>query len=420
MKTFVLSLPLLVLSRFFVVTDLHYDIAYQSNYNSTYLCHSQGIVKYPETPVPTTDIQEVARPFCDSSLLLIEKALTAMQSVDLTPDFILITGDTIGHFTSSLLQANGDYNPDLNIKLILQSFNEVTSLLTKHFPNTQIIPMIGNNDAYADYVMPKGWSKIEYLDFLYTLWKPLAKTISSSFLQNGYYITETASGYTVIVLNTMFFNYDNPSQELGNIEMLWLQDKLQTHSNILIVMHIPPGPSLYSGGDPSWAPNFIQIFVDLVNLYKQSITGIFSGHFHSGFFQFIGEIPLIVNPSISPLFGNNPGFRYYDGDEMNYTEYTFNAFNVSNEWYAASFESAYGYPTNFTRLYKDLQSGAVPMEYFFERMTGWWIFDDYDPNSLCELIFGNICSQSQEYLKKVTLCAMDFLIFAQFQECVNH
>ena len=162
-------IPNLVISNFFVISDLHYDIAYQGNYNETYLCHSQQIQGYNIIPVPTDDIQNVVRPYCDSSLALITKAFQEMQSIDSSPEFILILGDTIGHYTTALLQPDGTYNPDIDINLVKQSYINIKNLITSLFPSTQVIQMIGNNDAYSDYKMPVGWDKMQYLDFLYTL-----------------------------------------------------------------------------------------------------------------------------------------------------------------------------------------------------------------------------------------------------------
>lgn len=410
-------LPVHVLSGFFIVTDLHYDIAYKSNYNSTFFCHSQKLQGYPETPVPTTDIQEVARPLCDSSFTLLNITFNTMKSINAFPDFILLTGDSIGHFTSSLLQPNGDYNPQINLQLLKQTYIDIADLITKTFPDTQVIPMIGNDDAYNDYEMPEGWDKMQYLDFLYTLWTPITKSISSTFLKDGYYSTVTGSGYNVLVLNTLFFSkYYNVNAE-GEVEMLWLKQQLSLKSKVLIAMHIPPGVNLYNGGDASWNDYFTQIFIDLVSMYQKNIAGIFSGHYHNGFFQFVGEIPIIINPSISPLFGNNPGFRFYSDENFNYTEYTYNEIN---DWIPSTFEGVYGYPTNFTRLYDEIESGAVPIEVFMERMTGWWVMSDYNQTELCEMIYGfGPCSKSQNVVKQITLCSIKYLLYSEFEKCVS-
>ena len=410
-------MPCLVTSNFFVISDLHYDIDYQGNYNETYLCHSELIKGHNFVPVPTDNIQNIVRPYCDSSLLLMVKLFQEMQSIDSSPEFILILGDTIGHYTTALLQPDGTYNPDIDINLVKQSYINIKNLITSLFPSTQVIQMIGNNDAYSDYKMPVGWDKMQYLDFLYTLWKPLAQNISPSFFKEGYYTTTTASGYTIIVLNSIIFGIAYNVTTEGDIEMLWFKEQLMLYNNIIIAMHIPPGVSIYNGGSQSWNEIYSQEFLDLIEMYQSNITAIFTGHYHAGLFRFAGAVPIIVNPSISPLFGNNPGFRYYNLKEMDYTEYTYNAFSPSNFWSFSSFSETYGYPMDFSRLLGDIKSGTVTIQQYIERVVGWWILPDYNPADLYKVVFGNICNNT-ELVKQVTICSSENMIFSDFEECL--
>ena len=72
---------------------------------------------------------------------------------------------------------------------------------------------------------------------------------------------------------------------------------------------------------------YTQTFIDIILEYQTKIIGIMTGHYHIGTFELIGSIPVINNPSISPIFGNNPTFRYYIPSESNYMIYTLNAYN---------------------------------------------------------------------------------------------
>ena len=72
-----------------------------------------------------------------------------MQEIDPNPEFILILGDDIAHYTISLIEDQQNYNVSYNSKLIQQSHKDISLLLSKSFPQTQIIHALGNNDAYA-------------------------------------------------------------------------------------------------------------------------------------------------------------------------------------------------------------------------------------------------------------------------------
>jgi sphingomyelin phosphodiesterase acid-like 3 len=408
------------LGKFFVVSDLHYDIGYEPDYNETYYCHSRKYLGQKTTPVPTANLQPLVRPRCDSSLGLIETAFSQMKFVDPSPDFILVTGDTIGHFTSTFYTPDGTYDPLYNMFLLKQSFSDISALIQRTFPDTQAIFAIGNNDVYVDYEMPEKWDKVFYLDFLYGLWDPLGNDIPSAFFVDGYYSTKTKTGYTVLVLNSLLFGVNE--KEMGvqsKIQLTWLRSQLVTNKDVIIAMHIPPSLSLYGGGGQAWYDSYSQAFINVVKEYAANIRIILGGHYHSGYFQLVGNTPFVLNPSISPLFGNNPGFRHFDLEKNDYTEYTFNAFNTSAGWQSASFSEIYGYTMNYTRLFGDLQSGAVSLDDYMERITGLWVTENYDYNTMCACVFGNACAKGPAYTKQVTLCEIQYQTLSGFNSCMS-
>lgn len=155
--------------NFFVISDLHYDIAYQSNYGSSSLCHSVGIEGKTILPVMTNLTEPIGRYSCDSSLKLVNLTIQKMQEVNYNPDFIVVLGDHIAHYTASLLNKDGIYDANADRKLVRDSFKKVYALFEFYFPRTQVIPVIGNNDGYKDYTIPDGIEGNEYLKFLHDL-----------------------------------------------------------------------------------------------------------------------------------------------------------------------------------------------------------------------------------------------------------
>lgn len=368
-------------------------------------------------PIPTTDLQPLIRPYCDSSFQLINSTLNAMKKIDPLPDFILVLGDTIGHSTSSILQSDQEYNRTLIFELVKQTYSEVFQLISNTFPSVQVIPMIGNNDAYADYVMPIGWDKDNYLDFLYTLWQPLAQSISQSFFNGGYYITTTMNGFHVIVLNSIYFAKEGENSVSGDVQMLWLkQSLLKLSENIVIVMHITSGTGAYNKGYSTWLPRYNQAFINLVILNQDKIHAIYAGHFHTGSFQLINDLPVVLLPSISPYFGNNPMFRYYVPEENNYYEYTLNGYTGVNLWNQSDFISDYGYSINYPQVYQDLTTKKITVLEYLTRMTG--LEGNPSFNQVCVIPLGSACTSENEALS-VLLCTMKNPIWEDFKNCLN-
>ncbi|HSW70689.1 MAG TPA: hypothetical protein VLH77_01770, partial [Gammaproteobacteria bacterium] len=57
-------------------------------------------------------------------------------------------------------------------------------------------------------------------------------------------------------------------------------------------------------------------FLDEIKQSSPQVLGIFQGHIHADSFQILSDLgqnplPLTGTPSISPIFGNNPGFKIY-------------------------------------------------------------------------------------------------------------
>jgi predicted phosphodiesterase len=409
------------LSSFFVISDIHYDIAFKADYNSTYFCHEVGYYGSNLIPEPTSDIESFIRPYCDSSFSLIDSALKQMSKIDPDPEFILLTGDLIAHYTSALLQQDGKYNPIYNSLLIKQSLQDISSLFLLYFPNTQIIPMIGNNDAYEDYEIPTGFDKSEYFDFLYTVWNPLAKNIPRTFFIDGYFNMKTSSGFNVIALNSDYFSvyYDDPEIQ-AEAQLIWLRSQLRSHEDNIIAMHIPPGLGLFGGGKMSWIQKLSDQMVDIIEEFSEKVVAVIAGHYHNGAFQIVGKTQMLLNPSISPYFGNNPGFRYYTTDLDDYAQYNIDGYNITGEWNSFTYSSRYGYKINDTRLYNDLKTDTIDLWYFLKGITGLWIDPESSDELACIIIFGpKACNQGKEYVKHILLCQIINQKLEQFESCIS-
>ena len=77
-----------------------------------------------------------------------------------------------------------------------------------------------------------------------------------------------------------------------------------------IAMHIVPALDIYKLGMPQWQQGYTKEFSDILKRYSNTIDFVYTGHTHHSL-VFNAEVPIIVNPAISPIFGDYPGFRYY-------------------------------------------------------------------------------------------------------------
>ena len=75
---------------------------------------------------------------CDSPFALVESAFRKMKRVNPDPDFILWTGDSGPH----------GKDPEPKFDVVYGNLKKITKMLSaKYFPNTTIIPALGNHDT---------------------------------------------------------------------------------------------------------------------------------------------------------------------------------------------------------------------------------------------------------------------------------
>lgn len=83
-------------------------------------------------------------------------------------------------------------------------------------------------------------------------------------------------------------------------------------------MHIFPGLNYFKGVQRFWKKKFTQRYLEIVDEYRQDIIICLGSHIHrmalkspwSVNFQNSGDddLKLMVTPSVSPVYSNNPGF----------------------------------------------------------------------------------------------------------------
>jgi hypothetical protein len=324
----------------------------------------------------------------DTNYNLFNSALQHVQRIAPHPDFIIISGDFLAHdFGQTFSTLSKISDPQALDSFVDKTIAFVTMMIAERFPTTPVYPALGNNDSYCgDYELQPGG---QFLKATAQTWKRLFKdpanadAFMQTFPTGGYYsiIAPNNKNHRVIVLNTVFFSYkykdacSNPPTDPAPNEMQWLQTQLQQaaakNEQVWLLYHIPPGIDVYStlkknpGGHITqtvsyWNPSYNQQFIDLVSQYSPVIVASFAGHTHMDSFQLVCQAInkraasfVHITPAISPLFGNNPGFKIFTYDRQSSTlnDYAVHYLNIGvpsapPTWAEEyKFAKAYGQPS---------------------------------------------------------------------------
>jgi sphingomyelin phosphodiesterase acid-like 3 len=353
----------------------------------------------------------------DANFLLIDTVLREMRNRYPNPNYIMITGDFLGHRFSEYFKSQCSGCSDAERKkFIANTFRFINdSLLRKYFPHTVVIPALGNNDAYTgNYSINPDCSKInvpcdsDFLTMVARTWAPLLypdnadvmKTkedrvsFAGEFSRGGYYeYTPPAEpNHTIIVLNTILFAAGYPCapcdadakgdkiNTAADAEMKWLRKVLavcrKKNKSVWLVYHIPPGLDYQL--HLQWKKLYNDQFIGLLAKYRKTITANFAGHSHMDEFRVFSEDGkpfsfVHITPSISTDHKNNPAFQVltYDYSRELSSQETY-YFNLSGDkkWGSYNLRNTYGLNAiNAGTLGKLAASDSFRSKYLMEYYT---------------------------------------------------
>ncbi len=288
----------------------------------------------------------------DTDWALFDSTLAEMRKADPNPRVVILTGDFLRHHFPR------------NVALAEQTMTRIARDFNVTFPRAQFIIVPGNNDdPCGDYRATPGSS---YFAFLARVWAPLvnrdgaAPEFERNFARYGWYSARLpSSGLRVLALDSVYWSVFY--RACGNVhdaprrEMRWLErslDAMPRNARAVVVMHIPPGVDAHSTLQahrllvvPFWRSDSADAFVRALTPRASRIAFAIGAHVHRDDFRLFGDVPLLVAPSISPVYDNNPTFLRLDvagdGSLRDYTPYVFD--EPSQTWQAAdSFDRVYG------------------------------------------------------------------------------
>eukprot|EP00164_Ancoracysta_twista_P010125 GFYU01015188.1.p1 GENE.GFYU01015188.1~~GFYU01015188.1.p1 ORF type:complete len:529 (+),score=140.53 GFYU01015188.1:48-1634(+) len=372
---------------------------------------------------------------------LYKSALDYMKEVDEQPDFIIVTGDLV-HFPAH-------DSTDLTTKIVHDSIVGFTEEISTRFPNTMVFPTLGNHDYAPSNNFPDpSAERIRWLyDQVGDLWSRwLDAEAVETFKKGGYYQALAAPGLRVVSLNTNYFAYYNTYLQFGGAgrepfeQLEWLESVLadaKTNNERVYIMGHIPAIGQDGGSDlDDWWPLFGNIYVAMMQHYKDVVVTGFFGHEHydevrilrtcsydsapdpnASSIQYCSGDPfqvIYLAPAMAPC--HNPGVRlvHYDSDSKAIVDYQQHATSLD--------DLRAGKDADFKLLYSPLK------EYNMTDLSApsWKsLVDTMDKDTdLYERFMGIRVSSptpaTNEKGKMWQLCSMAFGTMSEFLKCISN
>jgi sphingomyelin phosphodiesterase acid-like 3 len=277
----------------------------------------------------------------DTNYALLKSSLAEISSVNVSehPRFAIVLGDYLAHnFRAQYIMATHDRSLTGYQSFVKKTMIFLTTEIHQALPTIDVYPALGNNDSYlGDYTVQPGGS------FLRDTADSWANLVSNSDNKHNLRVTFPIAGFyavtlpdnkqKLLVLDTVLFSTAVKGQavlQAAQLQLKWLREQLQSaaqqHQSVLLAFHIPDGVNVYltllnlfHGVDEFWRHDVSKQFNEILKQYADTVKAILPGHIHMDSFQVISnsnhEVPVSYTPSISPIFGNNPGFKVYSYDQ---------------------------------------------------------------------------------------------------------
>jgi hypothetical protein len=326
----------------------------------------------------------------DTDQGLLASALSVLSEQAANADLVFVSGDLLGHQFQELAawalgtRATAEAVRELASKTAVY----VADALRAALPGRPVVLALGNNDsACGDYELEPGGTFLTSLrDVVRNLAGPdhLGEDFNQTYAAGGYYMMRhpRVAETTILVFSDVLWsaNYQNACGKDGGqaaeAMMDWLERQLREaragHRKVWLVHHIPAGIDAYTTlkasaelscpaqVTPFFKEPFATRFGMLLREYASNIQANFSGHTHQDSYRLVmnGGIAVgveKVTPSISPIFGNNPGFHLFDYDRQTGELRDFAT------WYLTNLEQASaGGPADWRREYVFTQAYGQP------------------------------------------------------------
>lgn len=328
---------------FLSITDLHFNPCFDPGLIPKLAATDAGDWAGIFETASVTDLSDYGK---DTNYPLLKSLFNDLASFADT-DFVIFSGDFLGHNQRKQYQAgSNDKTDDGFSAFITKTVQFLADQFKAAFPGKVIFPCMGNDDNICgDYeITPFG----EFLSMFTETWQPFmdfldkdgGSSFADTFPMGGYYTASIPGrpNHRLVVLNNIFMSQkyrnacgskpgDPAMAQLSWLEWVLYQSRTR-NEKIWLVFHEPMGINMYPalhGKNPNCADNvntfmksrYGDILRSLLGHASDLIQGAFCGHTHMDEFRILhdaGTTPLMamhVTPSVSPMFGNNPGYQVF-------------------------------------------------------------------------------------------------------------
>ena len=156
--------------------------------------------------------------------------------------------------------------------------------------------------------------------------------MQGQFKKAGYYTLLIKDDIRLIVLNSILFSQkargnEKEIERAAAAELAWLHQQLvkaqAQQQQVLIAMHIPPSVDIHTSLQQTaltiatfWKEKYLQGFQQELRSFAPIIMAVLPAHIHYDWSQLLpvdnkNKILMIGTPSVSPIYGNKPGFKIF-------------------------------------------------------------------------------------------------------------
>lgn len=299
----------------------------------------------PGSPIPSTYST-------DTNWALFDSTVAQMRRTDPAAPVVILPGDFLAHHFPQ------------NVPLAERTMARIARAFNAAFPRAQFVIVPGNNDdPCGDYRATPGSA---YFKYIAHLWAPLvnrngaAPDFERTFGEYGWYTARLPGGLRAVALDTVYWSFvyrrcGNYHRNAPQQQLRWLAKTLGTlprKTRAVLVMHIPPGVDPQSTllthrllVVPFWRGDVAASFIRILARHAGAIAFAISGHTHRNDFRLLASVPILLAPSVSPVYDNNPAFLELDvaadGSLRDYTPVVYDRW--SGQWQrTASFDRTFG------------------------------------------------------------------------------
>lgn len=315
-------------SAFLMLSDIHFDPFTGTDRSIVQELASAPVEDWERILKPQAD-QPVAPDGADTNYSLLLSALDAARNSGVHYDYVLFTGDFLGHNFPAKYRLYGHPTGDGYESFVVKTISFVTRVIQQVFPSVPVYAVFGNNDSLGGDYAPQD---PRLLAAMQKEWKVVGSQAKKDFLAGGYYAARhpAVANFEFIVLNTSYWSNRldaSTASSEGSVQLKWLATQLdelrRRHGSAAILMHVPPGIDAYASATPGrcaspaffWQKAAMDSFMAIISAHRDTLRDAYAGHTHLDDFRVFADssgmafFQTHIAPSISRDHHNRPGFE---------------------------------------------------------------------------------------------------------------